>query len=339
MSKQSIAPFFYILIPAYNVQEYVVKCLESIEAQTYRNFECHIINDGSDDQTLERIQQFLKLKKNFFVYDYPNRGVSSTRNSLLEKVGDGYVVWVDPDDYVAAEYLEACAILISNYDPDILFFDFYYNDGKNKSHVLPFNEGYVNFEEILQELAFDWQFPSQLWNKVYRSGIFKDVHFAKDLTILEDFDIQLSLFRKGKKFYYSPQSFYHYIQHSQSALSQKNKDKEIEQLRVRRKRMEELFEINPSLLNKCLLSWLISYYYSLSLASSISKTRSEKSLFFQLLEEELNEIVRFSAPCRLSGLNKMLLWGGKKMPTILLLLLPRFRKFSRLIKQAIIKYK
>lgn len=339
MFEQQNPPFFYILIPAFNVEDYILTCLESIDTQSYRNFECHIINDGSEDKTLECIKGFIQSKKNFFVYNQSNKGISLTRNQLLKKVGKGYVVWIDPDDYIDVNYLETCSFLISRYQPDILLFDFFYKKKKEYRHVLPFNEGFVGFDIILKELAFDWQFPSQLWNKVYRSDLFENINFSNKLTILEDFALQVSLFKKGQKFYYASQSFYHYVQHEASALSKKNKQKEISQLKIRRERVEEILRIDRSLFNVCLLSWLISYYYSLSLTFTIVDSREDRQTYTQLLEKELEKIEKISKTYKISFLNKVLLLGCTFMRTPLIIFLPKLKKFSRVIKKTIAKFR
>lgn len=89
-----------ILIPVYNVEKYLSKCLESILLQTYKNIEIIIINDGTTDSSLEIANLYASKYDFIHVYSYENAGISTTRNRALEKATGDYYLFVDSDDYL-----------------------------------------------------------------------------------------------------------------------------------------------------------------------------------------------------------------------------------------------
>ena len=98
-----------IIIPAYNVQEYIKQCLESIINQTYKNLEIIVVNDGSKDKTLDIIESIAKDDPRIIVINQENQGVSAARNNALKGVDGDFVMFVDSDDWLD---LDTCEVLI-----------------------------------------------------------------------------------------------------------------------------------------------------------------------------------------------------------------------------------
>ena len=99
-----IEPFITVLVTAYNVSEYINRCIDSILSQTYKNFELLIINDGSTDNTLEMLQQY-KSNPHVQLINKANGGVSSARNMGIKVAKGSYIAQVDGDDYVSKDWL------------------------------------------------------------------------------------------------------------------------------------------------------------------------------------------------------------------------------------------
>lgn len=95
-----------IIIPVYNKEKYIKKCLESITNQTYKNIEIIVINDGSTDNSENIIKEFAKKEKRIKVFTQSNGGVSKARNQGLKYASGEYILFVDADDYVEADYVE-----------------------------------------------------------------------------------------------------------------------------------------------------------------------------------------------------------------------------------------
>ena len=113
---------FSIVVPVYNVEKYVEKCLESINNQTYQNFEVIIVNDGSTDNSERIIKSFIKDKANFKLIKKENGGLSSARNFGLQYVTGGYLLFVDSDDYINNQLLEMLNNELTKNKVDIIKF-------------------------------------------------------------------------------------------------------------------------------------------------------------------------------------------------------------------------
>ncbi|MFB4033716.1 glycosyltransferase family 2 protein, partial [Streptococcus pneumoniae] len=95
-----------IVIPIYNVENYLRQCLDSIVAQTYQNFECLLINDGSPDHSADICREYVSKDSRFRYFEKENGGVSSARNLGIEHSKGEYITFIDSDDWVDSDYLE-----------------------------------------------------------------------------------------------------------------------------------------------------------------------------------------------------------------------------------------
>ena len=99
-------PLISIIVPCFNNEKYVEKCLDSINQQSFKDFEVIIINDGSTDNSKEIIEHFIKTKPNYHLINQKNMGVSTARNNGLKLVKGEFVCFVDADDYIESNYLK-----------------------------------------------------------------------------------------------------------------------------------------------------------------------------------------------------------------------------------------
>lgn len=95
-----------IIIPFYNIEKHIKKCVDSILCQTFTDFELLLINDGSTDQTLPILREYEKQDRRVKIFTHPNRGVSYTRNRGIELAVSDYIMFIDGDDYVKTDFLE-----------------------------------------------------------------------------------------------------------------------------------------------------------------------------------------------------------------------------------------
>ena len=122
-----------IIVPIYNMEQYLNRCLESIINQTYENIEIILINDGSKDNSLEICKNYAKKDNRIMIIDQKNSGVSSARNSGLDKATGEYLAFVDPDDWIDKDGIEKMVDFALKHKCDIAFFDYKINDEIQKS--------------------------------------------------------------------------------------------------------------------------------------------------------------------------------------------------------------
>ncbi|MBR2140366.1 MAG: glycosyltransferase family 2 protein [Phascolarctobacterium sp.] len=101
-------PLFSIVVPVYNVEKYLQRCLDSIVNQTFKNFECILVNDGSTDGSTEIVNYYAKEYGFLKAIHQSNKGLSAARNKGIENCSGEYILFCDSDDFVEKEMLESC---------------------------------------------------------------------------------------------------------------------------------------------------------------------------------------------------------------------------------------
>lgn len=216
---------YSIIIPVYNVEEYLDRCLKSILNQTYSNYEVIIVNDGSPDNSDNIIKSYEKEDKRFKEYKKVNGGLSDARNYGLKYATGDYLIFIDADDYIENNYLEKVNdVLERNKDIDVLKFKIKLVDeggnlirmenGLNK-------EGVTSFEELVK-----LEFLEPAWSYVYKLSFWKENNFTYLKGMIhEDFGLTPEILMKANKIYYLNSYLYNYVQRNGSIMSSNNKEK------------------------------------------------------------------------------------------------------------------
>ena len=112
-----MAPTISVIIPVYNAENYVGRCIESVQAQTYNNWQMILVDDGSKDKSLEICQKYADVDNRISVIHQENAGPGIARNTGIAKASGNYVVFIDSDDYIEKDYF----LLLSEHDEDVIF--------------------------------------------------------------------------------------------------------------------------------------------------------------------------------------------------------------------------
>ena len=201
-------PLITVIVPVYNVEAYLAECLDSILAQTHRNLEILLVDDGSPDRCPQICDEYAQKDSRIRVIHKPNGGLSDARNAALEVATGEYIGFVDSDDWIAPDMMEyllqgliGCRASISCCEPTNVYT--YRMEYKN----IPTDQ-VVTAETALNELFFD-RMENYAWNKLYKAELWKDVRFPVGknfediLTIYKTFERadRIALLREPKYFY------------------------------------------------------------------------------------------------------------------------------------------
>ena len=173
-----------IIIPVYNIEPYISKCLDSILKQSFMDFEVICVNDGSKDNSLSILQEFKNKDDRIIVIDKKNEGSGVARNAALDIAQGEYVYFVDGDDWLEEDALEKMIKKADELQTDILIFgglSYYENKGQNGGYsVNKLPKKYLNKVFSAQDIKSDvFKFPSTAWTKLYRRDFLKknDIKF------------------------------------------------------------------------------------------------------------------------------------------------------------------
>ncbi|WP_221388195.1 glycosyltransferase family 2 protein [Clostridium perfringens] len=210
-----------IIIPIYNVSRYLEDCINSVINQTYKNLEIILVNDGSSDNSLEICNNFKKKDSRIILINKENGGLSSARNSGIDKATGKYLYFLDGDDFLELDAIEFVMNLIKNNNADIASFGYYYyykdNSIRNRMEKVKNDyELYMNSEEALiqilnRRISFSWM----AWNKLYKKELFNDVRFPLG-KLYEDLGTTYKLIQKSSVIVYSSVPKYNYVQNPKS---------------------------------------------------------------------------------------------------------------------------
>ena len=229
-----------IIVPIYNVEKYVMRCLASIRTQTYKNIEILLIDDGSQDKSGLICDELAGKDSRINVIHQRNQGLSAARNTGLKKATGKYILFVDSDDWIDIDYVEKLKANMDKYSSDIAVCGV--KMIKN-NHIFLMNhfskERLFNTDEALIYLLKDSQINNYVWNKLYRKSLFNNIRFAEGI-LFEDVRIMHKLFMKSNKISITPDYLYNYFHRDDSIVSKISLKNKIANINSYICRLEEL---------------------------------------------------------------------------------------------------
>lgn len=215
-----------IIIPVYNTEKYIEKCLESLVNQTLKDIEIICVDDGSTDNSIDIVNKYIGKYDNIKLIRQEHKKQGAARNNALNIVTSEYIGFVDADDYVDLDYFEKLYKTAKKYDSDISVASIL----KHKKSYKKYNVLYKKEEtaEHIQEkikLCGDVKkFFFYAWNKIYRTDLIKnnEIKFSEG-QIYEDVIFAVKALYYSNKVVSVPNTLYHYIEHSSSSIKQKDK--------------------------------------------------------------------------------------------------------------------
>ena len=168
-------PEISVVVPVYNVRDYLRKNIESILAQTFTDYELILVNDGSKDDSLSILREYEQKDPRITVIDKPNGGLSDARNAGMAIASGKYIQFIDSDDFVEPQLLEKCQQKLEETGADMVIFDIYQYflaTGKKEIIANTYDASGVYSIRTNPELIVSIQ--NCAWNKMYKLSLFKD---------------------------------------------------------------------------------------------------------------------------------------------------------------------
>lgn len=252
-----------VIIPIYNVEYYLDKCLESLTCQTYRDLEIILVDDGSTDRCPQICDAWADRDSRIKVIHKQNGGVSDTRNTGLSAASGRYIYFMDSDDFAENDIIEKLLEPFSYSEVDISLCGFYfYKDNKITKVKGVFNNqtDIYDRDEALLMLGAN-RIESHLWDKLFKAEIIKDIIFPLGQNY-EDISVMHKIFLRAKKIANINCPKYFYTQREGSIVTGKNSKNFNDLFGAYMLRYSELSELNSEKLNIAQLCNLTSEYIS-----------------------------------------------------------------------------
>lgn len=273
-----------IIVPCYNQAHYLPKALESVLEQTYTDWECIIVNDGSPDDTEEVAQDWVALDPRFIYLNKENGGLSSARNAGLNIATGDFIQFLDADDFLDFKKLELSLaecqkvsgskrkIVISNFR---MFTD---EVSLSKDPFCELKQEYFNFNELL--FGWDYKFSIPIHCGFFESSFFHNFKFTEDLKAKEDWIMWLSIFKSEPDVFFIDSSLAYYRTH-EGSMTKDLKHMETNSLRV----INYLREVCPEKNFIDYLCFVLEKKQSEVINLNLKISKIENSRGFKLLEK------------------------------------------------------
>lgn len=218
---------FSIIIPAYNCERHIRKCLQYISRQTFHDFEVVIVNDGSTDNTESEILDVKCTSNNLCInYIYQeNAGAGAARNTGLECASGEYIVFIDADDYVDDDFLFETNRIIEEKNSDLIFIDIV-REGENGKAIR--YERMSNYSHLQKETMLRWQLTGKMpWGgvrKIIRRSMVKDYNlkYATTIRVGEESIYSFKALYHAERIAFQTKALYHYVDCSTSLTANDN---------------------------------------------------------------------------------------------------------------------
>ncbi len=227
-----------VIVPVYNIEKEVARCVVSLGFQKYQNYEIIIIDDGSTDGSALVIDELAKKNGKIKIFHTENHGLSAARNLGIEKATGKYISFVDGDDYVDPNYLSTLYEAIVENDADISVCGYTDITKKNITEEFPEKPVLTGKEAAIHLLTHQNNIEIVAWNKLYNKNLFKDIAFP----IGEKFEDNLTTYKLlagAKKVAFKKISAYNHVFRDSSIMGT---SKTMQRLLIKIRAAEEAIE-------------------------------------------------------------------------------------------------
>lgn len=217
-----------IIIPVFNAQEFLCRCLESIYNQSYSDYEVIIVDDGSIDQSLKIAKEWENKDKRIRVVTQQNSGVGKARNRGIYESRGEWICFIDSDDYVEPTYLE---MLVKHISPNMLSVcNFVYNNDKHmvfssswENYIIKFDDSFIR-DYLVYSIGRTIAFST--WNKLFDNHLLHEnnIFFPENIVVGEDMIFVLKYLSYCKEIHFINEGLYHYFIRDDSVMNNKGKD-------------------------------------------------------------------------------------------------------------------
>ena len=220
-----------IIVPVYNSEKYLDKCINSILKQTYKNIEIIAINDGSTDGSYEKLKSYAKRDDRIRVFNQDNKGSTEARIKGVQQARGKWIGFVDSDDWIEPHILENSYNRLINDDLDVVIWGFYKDfvdvqDSTNSFVKINIGDYYCSKHKSDNEILLNdnaLALVGYAWNKLYKRDLIvsNNLQFLEGVSLVEDMLFNSEVLSKSDKIAFIDDIGYHYIQRNRETLGAK----------------------------------------------------------------------------------------------------------------------
>lgn len=285
-----------IIIPVYQVEKYIKRCLDSILSQTYSNLEIILIDDGSRDMSGKICDEYAIKDSRIKVIHQDNAGVSAARNKGLDICTGDYITFVDSDDFLEPFMYEKMMEKVTEYNCDVVMCDCVKDDGVAQTpYTHNIRAGFYDYNQLKEEyyphllMMENVEYPATIsnWLLLFRREIASSIRYIEGVRYSEDLLFGVQLLYNAKSFYYmKDEYYYHYWMNNESASHTFKKDKWKDYITLYNAALN-IFKDNKVILNQTYIMLLFFMYNYINDVILFKELNTNEKLL--LIENILND--------------------------------------------------
>lgn len=260
-------PLLSVIVPIYKVEKYLDRCVESIVNQTYKHLEIILVDDGSPDNCPQICDSWAEKDNRIKVVHKENGGLSDARNAGMRNATGEVVSFIDSDDWIELDMFEKMLSQMEQDNSDIVSCGVKWVEENGKllrNDTVDQNET-LDTHSAMSELINDGKLKQHVWNKIYKTELIKDIPFEKG-KYHEDVFWSYQIVGKAKKVSIIKESFYNYVQRTNSIMGEGFSEKRLDALDANYLRCEYMKKNFPDLFDNALYVYIGSCHYQLQCA-------------------------------------------------------------------------
>lgn len=287
-------PLISVIIPFYNVKPFFEDCLKSVIYQTFQNLEIILVNDGSNDGSVDIANKYLKSDTRFKLINQNNKGISAARNTGVKNATGKYLTFIDSDDFVSKNYIQYLyELLIKNECLVSIGAHYIYQNDHNIVFKGFSEDSLLPTKNVIQEILLDKKCDLSLWGKLYTSSLFNDITFPEG-KLFEDTAVTYKLLLKCNSIICGSQANYYYRKRINSITTSQNFLQKMDLIQFTKQMTDEINCIYPDISQLCRKRLVWSYFSTLNQlykCNSSDKFLQEETTIIYYLKKNAKEII------------------------------------------------
>ncbi len=291
-------PLISVVVPIYNVEKYIHKCVNSIINQTYKNLEIILVDDGSPDNCPKICAEYEKKDSRIKVVHKENGGLSDARNAGMKIATGEYISFIDSDDYISKDFIEILYSNLTDENSDIIECDII-RFNENEEPIISngdFDCKSYDTETSLSMLIAEKEFHQYVWNKLYKRSVIQDIYFEKG-KLNEDEFWTYQIFGNAKTISKLDKPMYFYLQRSGSIMGNSYNIRRLDALEAKSNRQKYIDNYFPNLSSQAKIelfgSCIFDCQSTMRFLNGDDKKKAKriiKMYYNKLSKEELSQI-------------------------------------------------
>ena len=283
-------PLISVVLPIYNVDKYLGRCVKSVQTQTYQNIEILLIDDGSTDHCSSMCDKYAEEDKRVHVFHKENGGLSDARNFGIEHARGEFITFIDSDDYVDADYVAYLYKMLKKYDTNmsICQHKVCYDNGSKKDYG-KYGDVVLGNKECIQRMMYHDVIDTSAWAKLYRMDLFQNVRYPKG-KLFEDIATTYALMLQCDQIAVGLESKYNYILRSDSIVYGSFNEKKLDLLEMTDQMAENVLQVYPDLKDAVLRRRVYARFSTLNQMLNVNGVEHEKKDIIVFIKKNGNKI-------------------------------------------------